>query len=70
MLTAHDIDHLDDIIAGKDGDRFTAKLLRLIKHADSEKRALLHRRFPKEGEAVRRWEVDYPTEKILETLGR
>jgi hypothetical protein len=56
MLTHHDKENIEDIIAGKHGDWFTAHLLRLIKKADHVNRDKLRRIWPDEVEAVERWE--------------
>jgi len=56
MLTAHDKQNIEAIIAGKHGDWFTAHLLRLIKKADTTNREKLRREWPDEVEAVERWE--------------
>lgn len=54
MISAWDIEHLEEIIFGH-GDWFTAQLIRLIVKADFENRAKLAEVFPEEVLAVERW---------------
>lgn len=66
-ITNHDKEHIEAIIAGSYGDWFTAKLLRVIKHADFENRARLRLGFPDEVDAVYRYEQGKPQK--MEELG-
>lgn len=55
MLSQHDLDHMDDIMAGY-GDWFSAQLLRLIAKADLKNRARLSIAFPEHVAAFEAWE--------------
>lgn len=54
-LSKFDIDHIDEIIAGKLGDWFSADLLRLIRKADLENRELLRQVYPEHVAAYEEW---------------
>lgn len=53
-LSQFDRVHLGDIIAGQ-GDWFSARLMRLIAHADAENRERLRLAFPDHVEAYEKW---------------
>jgi hypothetical protein len=56
MLSKHDIEHAEEIIARDHGDWFSAQLLRLIAKADDDNRERIRMGFP---EHVALWEAWY-----------
>lgn len=55
-FSEYDREHLPDIIGKKEGDWFSAHLLRLIAKADLGNRRLLAKGFPEEVRAVNEWQ--------------
>ena len=54
MLSDYDRANIDNLIAGK-GDWFTARLFRLMAHADPQNLERLRKGFPEEIEAYLKW---------------
>jgi hypothetical protein len=54
MISDHDRTHIYEILKGH-GDWFSAQLIRLIEHADTNNRELLRKAFPEHVDAFEAW---------------
>lgn len=54
MISQHDRTHIHEILGGY-GSWFTADLIRLIAHADTENKELIRQSFPDEVKAYEDW---------------
>lgn len=64
-MSPYDKEHIDKIIMHNHGDWFTARLLRLLQHADARNLARLQTVYPKEVAAFLQWRDKNNTERAL-----